>query len=153
MTNFDHIKGCLNATKAISKKAAQPVAEMQTKTNSNIGYLAGGVQKLKVAKNMLMTLSIGASGLFLSSCASNSMGAHNMVTRHGSEVVTVSYSVDGRTQIRAREYQEFDAYKAARTQTEYARANRENANAFKTVGQGIREWGKGIEAVHDAFRR
>lgn len=152
MTNFEHIKGSIKAKKAANKKL-NPV--MGGKALAGFGYLLGEFKnQFKVMKNVALAVSIGSSGLFLSSCASSApMTANNMITRQGTNQTIFTYTADGRIASRTTNYAEYDAMQAARVQREAARTNRDNAQAFKTAGQGLKEFGKGIEAWRKAFNR
>lgn len=152
MTNFETIKGSINAKKALNKKE-KPILSAQTA--SGFGCLVGKVKgKLKVAKNAAIALTLGSTGVFLSSCASSApMGVNNMVTRQGMTQTNFTYNANGQLTSRSTQYTEYDALNAAKVEREYARANRENANAFKTSAQGFRELGRGIDAWRKAFNR
>ena len=152
MTNFDTVQGSIKAKKALNKQA-KPILSAQTA--SGFGYLVGEIKgKLKVIKNAALALTLGSSGVFLSSCATSTpMGAHNMVTRQGMTQTSFAYNANGQLTSRTTQYAEYDALNAAKVEREYARANRENANAFKTSAQGFRELGRGIDAWRKAFNR
>ena len=151
MKNFETVKGSIKAKKAANKKEK---AVLNATTPSCFGYLVGQIKgKLKVAKNAALVLAIGGSGLFLSSCAtSTTMGRNNIVTAHGKRVLTYQYAPNGKPTSQTTEYFEYSALDKAKVEREYARANNENARAFRTSAKGLENLGRGIQAIREAFR-
>ena len=69
-----------------------------------------------------------------------------------SRVLTYQYAPNGKPTSQTTEYFEYSALDKAKVEREYARANNENARAFRTSAKGLENLGRGIQAIREAFR-